>query len=311
MDNHDKLYNQIKSAAKNAESKDFPSMDKVWSRVEEKLDKKVLTKQNTLWKKIAVAASLLLFVSIAYQFLKEDEKIEIPQNSTTVIDTDKTVVNDSITSEKVVSTEKLNPNIKENADEILQKQIIKPASVAVNDTVTNEIYGLIETDNGLNQNAPVADRGFLNSASSNSSSDWLAGRKFESRGVTYKKAEKEITTLKTAPKAIQSEKKKSDPLVVMDDMKSDKQELSSLSEEEVESIVELNNPLYIINGVYYTELELYGPNPTSPYAPLDKQKIETISILQDEKAISIYGEKGKDGVVIITTKDGKPATKKR
>ena len=61
----------------------------------------------------------------------------------------------------------------------------------------------------------------------------------------------------------------------------------------------------------YSEEELFGPNPTSPYSPLNKQLIETISILQDEKAVSIYGEKGKNGVVIITTKDGKPAPKKK
>ena len=34
----------------------------------------------------------------------------------------------------------------------------------------------------------------------------------------------------------------------------------------------------------YTEQELFGPNPTSPYAPLNKQKIESISILKDAAA---------------------------
>ena len=46
MDNNDTLFNQIKSAAKNAESQEFPGMEKVWSRVEDKLDNKVLTKQK-------------------------------------------------------------------------------------------------------------------------------------------------------------------------------------------------------------------------------------------------------------------------
>ena len=42
MENQDKLYNQFKSAAENAETKDFPGMENVWNRVEQKLDTKVL-----------------------------------------------------------------------------------------------------------------------------------------------------------------------------------------------------------------------------------------------------------------------------
>ena len=41
-----------------------------------------------------------------------------------------------------------------------------------------------------------------------------------------------------------------------------------------------------------------------------RDRIESISILPPEKAVSIYGEKGKKGVVIVTTKDGKPLPKK-
>ena len=61
----------------------------------------------------------------------------------------------------------------------------------------------------------------------------------------------------------------------------------------------------------YTEQELFGPNPTSPYTPLSEQEIDSITVLQQEKAITIYGQKGKKGVVIISTKNGKPAAKKR
>jgi hypothetical protein len=55
-------------------------MEKVWARVEEKLDKKEDKKVIALWKKIAVAASLLLFVSIGYQFLKSDKEIITIEN---------------------------------------------------------------------------------------------------------------------------------------------------------------------------------------------------------------------------------------
>ncbi|RZJ33063.1 MAG: DUF3520 domain-containing protein, partial [Flavobacterium sp.] len=52
-------------------------MDKVWSRVEEKLDKKEDRKVIALWKKVAVAASLLLLVSVGYQFFKSDNAAPI------------------------------------------------------------------------------------------------------------------------------------------------------------------------------------------------------------------------------------------
>mgnify|MGYP006212002357 CR=1 FL=1 len=86
MDNQDKIFNRFKEAADNAETKDFPGMEKVWSRVEEKLDRKEDRKTISLWKKIAVAASLLLVVSLGYQFLKSDKKA--------IIETPKVVVNE-------------------------------------------------------------------------------------------------------------------------------------------------------------------------------------------------------------------------
>jgi Ca-activated chloride channel family protein len=80
MENQDKLYDKIQQAAKNTEANSFPGMEKVWARVEEKLDKKEDKKVIALWKKIAVAASLLLFVSIGYQFLKSDKEIITIEN---------------------------------------------------------------------------------------------------------------------------------------------------------------------------------------------------------------------------------------
>lgn len=75
MENQDKLYDKMKQAAKNAESNSFPGMEKVWAKVEEKLDKKEDKEVIILWKKWAIAASLLLFVSIGYQFLKSDKEV--------------------------------------------------------------------------------------------------------------------------------------------------------------------------------------------------------------------------------------------
>lgn len=312
MDNQDKLFNQIKSAAENAESKEFPTMDKVWNRVEDKLDHKVLTKQNSLWKKIAVAASVLLVVSIAYQFFKEEKQLITPQNSTATIDTT-TSVKESVTNENaIVSGDETNLYISENADAILEEQIANSEKIVTNDSISTatrkETIPLVTIDNEIK---PETSSNLITPKTTHEKG-WLVDKKYDARGVEYR----EIITYNVKDKAKPSKQdslkiaKKDPPLVVMNDQNSDEKTISTLNDDEIDSIVLLKDPLYIINGVYYTEKEVFGPNPTSPYSPLNQQQIETISILQDEKAISIYGEKGKKGVVIITTKDGKPAKKK-
>lgn len=72
-----------------------------------------------------------------------------------------------------------------------------------------------------------------------------------------------------------------------------------------------NNPLYIVNGVPFTSAPLgseiggtivRGGNPLSSLNPQD---IESIEILKDADATAIYGSRGANGVVLITTKKGK------
>ncbi|WP_395045360.1 hypothetical protein [Flavobacterium sp.] len=303
MDTNDKLFNQIKSAAQNAETKDFSSMDKIWNRVEEKIDKKVLKKETKLWKKIAVAASLLLFVSVAYQYFKSNEEIILPENEIVTSDKLKENTNDSLTIDKeLVTTEIQNPLIKKDANIILEKATTSSYQVASNDDLEmNSVPNAVTIDS-----LSVNGNGNFNTASSNKSGTFMWNRKFDARGVEHKdivKSESE-NDFKKAKVAKQSAKKQ-EPLIVIDGEATDKK-LSNLSQEELDSIVVLPEPLYIINGVYYSEQSLFGPNPTSPYSPLIKQEIESTTILNPEKAATIYGEKGKKGVVIIITKDGKP-----
>ena len=122
MDNQDKIFDKIKNAAQKAEEKDFPGMEKVWMRVEEKLDKKEDKKAIALWKKMAVAASLLLFFSLGYQLLKPESKTITPTG---------TKENSVVIQEKqdTNSTKKPSENIKPDAEVILRKQIKKPVVV--------------------------------------------------------------------------------------------------------------------------------------------------------------------------------------
>ncbi|MBP9793736.1 MAG: hypothetical protein KBC56_07030, partial [Flavobacterium sp.] len=125
-------------------------------------------------------------------------------------------------------------------------------------------------------------------------------------GVNQAKAEVEAIEEQKETKNKKQLAKKAPPLVVVDGKATDKKVSDIQNSDDFETIVELKNPLYIINGVEYTEKEMFGPNPTSPYYPLNKQEIESLSIYQDEEAIELYGEKGKNGVVVVKTKNGKP-----
>ncbi len=70
----------------------------------------------------------------------------------------------------------------------------------------------------------------------------------------------------------------------------------------VNSISGSSEPLYIIDGVPVPgESEEGG---TSPLNSLNQNDIESINILKDASATAIYGSRGSNGVVIITTKRG-------
>ncbi|UGU15396.1 SusC/RagA family TonB-linked outer membrane protein [Sinomicrobium kalidii] len=72
-----------------------------------------------------------------------------------------------------------------------------------------------------------------------------------------------------------------------------------------------NAPLYIIDGVPYTvgSLSLTGglivPG-ANPLVGINPGDIRSIEILKDADATAIYGSRGANGVVLITTKKGKP-----
>jgi len=73
-----------------------------------------------------------------------------------------------------------------------------------------------------------------------------------------------------------------------------------------------NAPLYIIDGVPYSS-ETIGsgytstpfPRSTSPLNSLNPESIAGIEVLKDADATAIYGSRGANGVVLITTKKGK------
>ena len=321
MDNQDKIFDKFKKAAENSERKDFPGMDKVWARVEEKLDKKEDKKAISLWKKIAIAASVLLLISIGSQFIKSDKVIN-NSNDEVVVTESKDEMNQNSDIEKnstIVSSE--SPIVpKAEAAKILDKQIKRQQEVVANSYEAPVYYEPVISQSA---SAPVADAVVtapIQADDSTEDENALSKDKAVQGYSSYKTTERESARVGFADKQPQMAKK-SAPLIILngnaishsDDAKRDQmmqRELPNLQPENVDSLVVLDAPLYIIDGIYYSENDLFGTNPTSPYTPLNKQEIKTITVLQDLEATSKYGEKGKKGVVIITTKYGKPSPKK-
>ncbi len=66
------------------------------------------------------------------------------------------------------------------------------------------------------------------------------------------------------------------------------------------SITSTNNPLYVINGL---PLEDFDPS------SINTSDIESYQVLKDASATAIYGSRGANGVIVITTKSGKSNSK--
>ena len=94
------------------------------------------------------------------------------------------------------------------------------------------------------------------------------------------------------------------------------------------SITNGSDPLYIVDGVPFTSTAIGSPtvaagalnapsinpvpnqlsglgNGLSPFNMLNPQDIESIEVLKDADATAIYGSRGANGVILITTKKGK------
>jgi TonB-linked SusC/RagA family outer membrane protein len=79
------------------------------------------------------------------------------------------------------------------------------------------------------------------------------------------------------------------------------------------SILAGTDPLYVVDGVILPSNNSATPSSAgagiSPLSNLNSDDIESIQILKDASAAAIYGSRGSNGVVIITTKKGSAAGK--
>lgn len=66
------------------------------------------------------------------------------------------------------------------------------------------------------------------------------------------------------------------------------------------TLVGSDEPLYVIDGIPI------GPSAAGPLSGINPYDIETIEVLTDPASISMYGSRGANGVLVITTKQPPP-----
>lgn len=290
MKNQDTLIKQFQKAAENAPLQKAPAHDAIWDKIESRLDKKALTTKKQLWKRIALAACFLLVGSLLFQWFQSPA----PVTSTASVTIQDTIQN-SVASAPTPSDTITPTVIKPEANALLKKQI-ETSEVVVNETPPPP---------------PVAQHDATTEVIKKSKGMPFKNRVFDARGVAYTETDADgVSDKQVTPQNLQ----KAPPLFILDSkaITGASKNYKSTTESElyatddIESVTYLPNPLYIINGVEYTEKELFGPQPTSPYYPINDQDITDTKILQGDQATTAYGNKGANGVVIITTKNGKP-----
>ena len=86
----------------------------------------------------------------------------------------------------------------------------------------------------------------------------------------------------------------------MKNIKSDGEEfVDSIVKKAISSGIVAENPLVIIDAIALDNSKIKQ----GQYSILFKEDIESISVLEGEKAIPIYGDKGKNGLILITRKE--------
>ena len=275
MGTEEKLYKKIQQAAQNAEQKDFPGMENIWARVENKLETQTLQQEKHLWKKIAVAASIVLVGTLAFLLLQPKENIIVPENTISAIDTTK---NEIPTPESANGFATTNPVIKKDAKEILQQQIIIQNNIVINDTINYSSRKEVTIHNPMMLEEVQAKTSFAPEMRNDASNAaFLSNQGFAAKGKAYS-----ITT-------VSAEDISQEPIKEM--MNNDFVIIrGQISQESANG----NEPLIVLNNHLVTKAILNDIDPNS---------IASVTVLKNQAAISLYGEKGKNGAIVLTTKN--------
>ena len=85
----------------------------------------------------------------------------------------------------------------------------------------------------------------------------------------------------------------------------------------ISTITGSSTPLFVVDGVPFnsstnTQSDFtYGTQTSSRFLDLDPNNIESVNILKGLSAVTLYGEAGRNGVILVTTKNGSTQTSRK
>ena len=86
----------------------------------------------------------------------------------------------------------------------------------------------------------------------------------------------------------------------------------------ISTITGTSDPLFVVDGVPFNSATnnsaanfTYGTQTSSRFLDLDPNNIESVNILKGLSAVTLYGEAGRNGVILVSTKNGSTSTTKK
>jgi Ca-activated chloride channel family protein len=315
MEDQDKIYRDFKDASDKAEAKGFDRMEAVWNRVEQKLDEKKKPREAIYWKYAAVAAVLLLCLTVGtFIFRNDGQPVApnvLPENNVTVIDTQKVkeafdpakerqeevVVNEDKPG-KEGNTKSYTIKFPKHFGATSSEKVVESGDIAVA-SPSNNSYDE-EADYGympLPKKAITVTSEIINGPPKISYEQSLQGQVqgLEISTGTGQRGHKitgEITTSNIPPVELQDKIKLT---------QSPGSANSTVILRGTVSITQNIEPLYVIDGV---------PSNAKEFKKLNTNKISNVSVIKGSDATSMYGNRGSNGVIVVSTNRTKQEKRK-
>ena len=305
MENFNKNIDQLFSdeSKKAEENTTFPSFEKVWEKVENRLDEVENTTKKRIipiWLPYSIAASLVFTFGIMY-FFNQKETISNYSNiasngSDELIDNQK--FKNNLDSAKIAKLDQsIKQNIKESHlnetsknDNIVKTKISLPQALADHSISNQEnVSSYINVEADKSKEIAINDDNQIMLAKAAPSPVVENTTSLESEGIIetkkYKSAEVSRMSL--------NNQKTSEQLTAMAEQPSFSDYVVNNDEDFKISRKHASEPLYIVDGYVADAKFLKNYN---------KRKITSLNIVEGDNAKKLYGNLAKKGVVVITTK---------
>ena len=305
MENFNKNIDQLFSdeSKKAEENTTFPSFEKVWEKVENRLDKVENTTKKRIipiWLPYSIAASLVFTFGIMY-FFNQKETISNHSNiasngSDELIDNQN--FKNNLDSAKIA---KLDQSIKQNIKESHLNETSKNDNIVKTKISLPQVLGASKISNQENVSSYInAEADKAKEIAINDDNQIMLAKaapspvventtSLESEGIIetkkYKSAEVSRMSL--------NNQKTSEQLTAMAEQPSFSDYVVNNDEDFKISRKHASEPLYIVDGYVADAKFLKNYN---------KRKITSLNIVEGDSAKKLYGNLAKKGVVVITTK---------